>query len=88
MKDMGEASYILGIKIYRYRFRRMLGFTQSSDIEKVLNKFKMENSKRGFFSMRHGVELSKNQSLKTDEELKRMLDILYASAVGSIQYAV
>ncbi|KAL0375698.1 UNVERIFIED_CONTAM: Retrovirus-related Pol polyprotein from transposon TNT 1-94 [Sesamum calycinum] len=30
--------------------------------------------------------LSKKQSLKTDEELKRMLDIPYASAVGNIQY--
>ncbi|KAL0463129.1 UNVERIFIED_CONTAM: hypothetical protein Slati_0200500 [Sesamum latifolium] len=27
MKDMGEASYILGIKIYRNRSRRMLGLT-------------------------------------------------------------
>ncbi|KAL0409425.1 UNVERIFIED_CONTAM: hypothetical protein Sradi_1876900 [Sesamum radiatum] len=30
MKDMGEASYILGIKIYRNKSRRMLGLTQSS----------------------------------------------------------
>ncbi|KAL0448986.1 UNVERIFIED_CONTAM: hypothetical protein Slati_1455000 [Sesamum latifolium] len=30
MKDMGEASYILGIKIYIDRSRRMLGLTQSS----------------------------------------------------------
>ncbi|KAL0311603.1 UNVERIFIED_CONTAM: Secreted RxLR effector protein [Sesamum angustifolium] len=46
----------------------------------------MEHSKRGFFPMRHGVKLSKNHSPKTDEELKRMLDIPHASAVGSIQY--
>ncbi|KAL0433457.1 UNVERIFIED_CONTAM: Retrovirus-related Pol polyprotein from transposon TNT 1-94 [Sesamum latifolium] len=39
-------------------------------------------------SMRHGIKLSKKQSPKTDEELKRMSDIPYASAVGSIQYAV
>ncbi|KAL0287196.1 UNVERIFIED_CONTAM: Retrovirus-related Pol polyprotein from transposon TNT 1-94 [Sesamum calycinum] len=35
--------------------------------------------------MRHGVKLSKKQSPKTNEKLKRMLDIPYASAVGSIQ---
>ncbi|KAL0402134.1 UNVERIFIED_CONTAM: hypothetical protein Slati_4243300 [Sesamum latifolium] len=87
MKDIGEASYILGIKIYRDRSRRMLGLTQSSYIEKVLKRFKMENSKRGFLSMRHGIKLSKKQSPKTDEELKRMSDIPYASAIGSIQYA-
>ncbi|KAL0361332.1 UNVERIFIED_CONTAM: hypothetical protein Sradi_3817700 [Sesamum radiatum] len=48
----------------------------------------MENSKRGFIPMRHRIKLSKKQSPKTDEELKRMLDIPYASAVGSIQYVV
>ncbi|KAL0294484.1 UNVERIFIED_CONTAM: Retrovirus-related Pol polyprotein from transposon TNT 1-94 [Sesamum radiatum] len=88
MKDMGEASYILGIKIYRDRSRRLLGLTQSSYIEKVLKRFKMEHSKRGLLPMRHGIKLSKKQSPKTDEELKRMSDIPYASAVGSIQYAV
>ncbi|KAL0386395.1 UNVERIFIED_CONTAM: hypothetical protein Slati_4558000 [Sesamum latifolium] len=80
---MGEASYILGIKIYKDRSRKMLGLTQSSYIEKVLKRFKLENSKRGF-SMRHVIKLSKKQSSKTDEELKRMSDIPYASAVGSI----
>ncbi|KAL0394865.1 UNVERIFIED_CONTAM: hypothetical protein Slati_4452700 [Sesamum latifolium] len=88
MKDMGEASYILGIKIYKDRSRRMLGLTQSSYIEKVLKRFKMENSKRGFLPMRHGIKLSKKQSPKTDEKLKRMSNISYASAVGSIQYVV
>ncbi|KAL0420385.1 UNVERIFIED_CONTAM: Retrovirus-related Pol polyprotein from transposon TNT 1-94 [Sesamum latifolium] len=85
---MGEASYILGIKIYRDRSRRMLRLTQSSYIENVLKRFKMDNSKRGLLPMRHGVKLFKKQSPKTDEELKRMSNIPYASAVGSIQYAV
>ncbi|KAL0411618.1 UNVERIFIED_CONTAM: hypothetical protein Slati_3751500 [Sesamum latifolium] len=39
MKDM--ASYI--IKIYKDRSRRMLGLIQSSYIEKVLKRFKMEH---------------------------------------------
>ncbi|KAL0409644.1 UNVERIFIED_CONTAM: Retrovirus-related Pol polyprotein from transposon TNT 1-94 [Sesamum radiatum] len=88
MKDMGEASYIFGIKIYRDRSRRLLELTQSSYIEKVLKRFKMEHSKRGLLPMRHGIKLSKKQSPKTDEELKRMSNITYASAVGSIQYVV
>ncbi|KAL2241010.1 UNVERIFIED_CONTAM: Retrovirus-related Pol polyprotein from transposon RE1 [Sesamum indicum] len=83
MKDMSEASYILRIKIYRDRSRRMLGLTESSYIEKS-KRFKMENSKRGFLPMRHGIKLSKKKSPKTDEELKQMSNILYASAVGSI----
>ncbi|KAL0458415.1 UNVERIFIED_CONTAM: Secreted RxLR effector protein [Sesamum latifolium] len=88
MKDMGEASYILGIKIYSDRSRRMLGLIQSSYIEKVLKRFKMEHSKRRLLPMRHGVKLSKKQSPKTDEDLKKMSNIPYVSAVGSIQYIV
>ncbi|KAK4394174.1 Retrovirus-related Pol polyprotein from transposon TNT 1-94 [Sesamum angolense] len=38
--------------------------------------------------MRHGIKLSKKQPPKTDEEFTRMLDIPYASTVGSIQYVV
>ncbi|KAL0449121.1 UNVERIFIED_CONTAM: Retrovirus-related Pol polyprotein from transposon TNT 1-94 [Sesamum latifolium] len=88
MKDMGEAPTSLASKIYRDRSRRMLGLTQSSYIEKVLKRFKMEHSKRGLLPMKHGIKLSKKQSPKTNEELKRMFNIPYASAVGSIQYAV
>ncbi|KAK4389828.1 Retrovirus-related Pol polyprotein from transposon TNT 1-94 [Sesamum angolense] len=85
---MGEASYILGIKIYRDRSRRMLGVTQSSYIEKVLKRFMMENSERGSLSMRHRIKLSKKESPKIDKELKRMSDIPYTLVVGSIQYVV
>ncbi|KAL0288570.1 UNVERIFIED_CONTAM: Retrovirus-related Pol polyprotein from transposon TNT 1-94 [Sesamum radiatum] len=34
------------------------------------------------------VKLSKKQFFKTNEELKRISNILYASAIGSIQYVV
>ncbi|KAL0302575.1 UNVERIFIED_CONTAM: hypothetical protein Scaly_3027700 [Sesamum calycinum] len=79
MNDMGEASYILGIKIYRDRSRKMLGLTQSSYIENVFKRFKMQNSKWGFLRMRHGIKLSDKQFSKTNEELKRMSDIPYLS---------
>ncbi|KAL2248320.1 UNVERIFIED_CONTAM: hypothetical protein Sindi_2684300 [Sesamum indicum] len=88
MKDLGEVSYILDIKIIRDRSKRMLGMTQTSYVEKVLKRFKMENTRRGFLPIRHVVKLSKKQSPKIDEELKKMFDIPYASAVGNIQYVV
>ncbi|KAL0313419.1 UNVERIFIED_CONTAM: Retrovirus-related Pol polyprotein from transposon RE2 [Sesamum radiatum] len=88
MKDLGEASYILGIKIIWDRSKRMLGLIQTAYVEKVLKRFKMENTKRGFLPVRHGIKLSKKQSPKTYEELRKKFDITYASAVGSIQYVV
>ena len=45
MKDLGEASFILGIMIYRDRSKRMIGLSQSMYIDKVLKRFSMEESK-------------------------------------------
>ena len=88
MKDLGEASYILGIKIYRDRSRRMLGLSQSRYIDQVLKRFSMEGSKRGYLPIGHGIHLSKKMSPKTPEERNRMSSIPYASTVGSIMYAM
>jgi hypothetical protein len=41
MKEMGEAAYILGIKIYRDISRRILALSQSTYLDKVLKRSKM-----------------------------------------------
>ena len=41
MKDSGEAAYILGIKIYRDRSKRLIGLIQDTYIDKVLKQFNM-----------------------------------------------
>ncbi|GJX90549.1 retrotransposon protein, putative, ty1-copia subclass [Tanacetum coccineum] len=48
----------------------------------------MENSKRGSIPMQDKLRLSKSQGASTPAELKRMQNVPYASAVGSIMYAV
>ena len=88
MKDLGEATYVLGIRIYRDRSRRLLGLSQSMYIDTIVKMFGMENSKRGFISIRHGVQISKEHSPKTPEDRALMEKILYASAIGSIMYAM
>ncbi|GJV60335.1 retrotransposon protein, putative, ty1-copia subclass [Tanacetum coccineum] len=88
MKDLGEAAYILGIKIYRDRSRRLIGLCQSAYIEKILKRYHMKNSKRGSIPMQEKLRLSKSQGASTPAELKRMQNVPYASAVGSIMYAV
>ncbi|KAJ9536512.1 hypothetical protein OSB04_un000306 [Centaurea solstitialis] len=55
MKDLGEAAYILGIKIYRNRSKRLIGLSQSTYIDKILKKFRMDESKKGFIPMQHGI---------------------------------
>ena len=60
MKDLGEAAYILGIKIYRDRSKRLIGLSQSAYIDKVLKRFSMQDSKRGYLPMSHVITLSKS----------------------------
>nr|GEW32411.1 hypothetical protein [Tanacetum cinerariifolium] len=88
MKDLGEAAYILWIKIYRDRSKRLIGLCQKAYTEKILKRFYMENSKRGTIPMQEKLKLSKSQGASTPAEKQRMQNIPYASAVGSIMYAV
>ena len=88
MKDLGEANYLLGIKILRNRKNKLLALSQASYIDKILARFNMENSKRGTLPFRHGIHLSKEQSPKTPEGKERMSRIPYALAVGSLMYAM
>ena len=88
MKDLGDASYVLGIKLYHDRSRKLIGLSQSMYIDKVLNMFQMEQSKKGLLPMRHGIHLSKSMGPKTPREIRQMSRIPYASAIGSLKYAM
>ena len=88
MKNLGDASCILGMKIYRDRSKRMLGLSQSMYIDTVLKRFSMENFKKGYLPIGHGISLSKKDCPTTPEERERMSRVPYASAVGSIMYAM
>ena len=88
MKDLGEAAYVLGIKIYRDRSRRLIGLLQSTYLDKVLKKFKMDQSKKGFLPVLQGVKLSKTHSPTMAEDREKMKVIPYASAIRYIMYAM
>ena len=88
MKDLGEAAYILGIRIYRDRSKRLIGLSQDTYIDKILKWFNMQDSKKGFLPMSHGITLCKTQCPATPDEQERMREIPYASAIGSIMYAM
>ncbi|GJT43153.1 integrase, catalytic region, zinc finger, CCHC-type containing protein [Tanacetum coccineum] len=59
----GEAAFILGIKIYRDRLKRLIGLSQYACMDEIL------------------------KGASTPGEVKRMQNVPYASAVGSIMYA-
>ncbi|GKE48235.1 retrotransposon protein, putative, ty1-copia subclass [Tanacetum coccineum] len=88
MKDLGEATFILGIKIYRDRSKRLIRLGQNAYMDKILKRYKMDNSKRGHIPMQERLDLNKTQADSTPEEVKRMRNVPYALAVGSIMHAV
>ena len=88
MKDLGEAAYILGVRIYRDRSKKILGLSQSTYIDKVLKRFSMHDSKKGFLTMSSGIPYSKAQYPTSSEDKNAMSIVPYASAVGSIMYAM
>ena len=65
MKDFGEANFILGIKLWQDRKNRMLGLSQAGYIDRVLEQFSMQNSKKWLLPFRRGVPLSDDQRPKT-----------------------
>ncbi|GJR40416.1 hypothetical protein Tco_1216100 [Tanacetum coccineum] len=83
-QDLGEATYILGIKIIHDRSKRLITFSQSTYLEKILKKFRMKNSKKGYTPMMEKPDYRKLQGAKTPTKVQRMQRVPYASAIGSI----
>ena len=75
MKNLGEASFILGIKLWQDQKNIMLGLSQARYINKVLERFSLQNSKKRLLPFRHGVPLSNDQRPKTLEEKNMMRQI-------------
>jgi hypothetical protein len=86
MKDLAEAAYILGIKIYRDRERCLIGLSQSIYLDKVLKRFRMDKAKKGSLPMLSGKILSKAQCPAMLKDRETLSKVPYALAIGSIMY--
>nr|GEV71220.1 hypothetical protein [Tanacetum cinerariifolium] len=68
MKDLGKAAFILGTKIYRDRSKRLIGLSESACMDKILNRYKMDNSKRGNIPEQERLDLSKTHGASIPEK--------------------
>jgi hypothetical protein len=68
MKDMSEASYILGVKIEIDRSKKILALSQEHYIRKVLEKFCMQDCKSIDTPIVKGEGLSLRMCPKTPDE--------------------
>eukprot|EP00253_Pinus_taeda_P029548 PITA_29548 len=85
MKDLGAANYILGMEIKRDQAKRKLW---RKYVKTILQRFNMQDSKPLKVPIDVGVKLSIEQCPKTQEEEEDMSYVRYASAVGSLMYAM
>ena len=88
MKDLGSARRILGIDIHRDIAKGELFLSQSNYLKKVVERFRMHQSKPVSTPLGHHTKLSIIQAPETTEERSKMNQTPYASGVGSIMYGM
>jgi hypothetical protein len=86
MKDLGEASFVLGIEIHRDRRIGVLALAHKAYLEKILKKYGMHKSKSTPAPIVKGDSFGKHQCPKNKYELEQIKVVPYASDVGSLQY--
>ncbi|GAA0142232.1 hypothetical protein LIER_03180 [Lithospermum erythrorhizon] len=88
MKDLGSARYILGMEIKRDRARGRLWLSQEKYIHKVLARFNMESSKSVSCPLSAHFKLSSKICNNAQGNVEDMENVPYASAIGSLMYAM
>ena len=88
IKDMGEAGFILGVKIHRDRSKKLLALSQEVYIKKILERFNMSNCNPIDTLIGKGESLSLTMCPKTSKEKEAMSRVPYSSVVGSLMYAM
>ena len=87
MKDMGEASYVLGVKIFRDLSKRLLCLSQETYIKKMLKRYHMHDFKPMDTLVEKNLSLSLNMCPKMPNEKEQMSKVPYSSIVDNMMYA-
>ena len=88
IKDMGEASYVLGVKIFRDHSKQILGLSQETYIKKMLKRYHMHDYKPMDTPVEKNLSLSLDICPKTPNEKEQMTKGPYSSTIDSLMYAM
>ena len=88
MKSMSDASYVLGVKIFKDRSKQLLGLSKETYIKKMLKCYHMHDYKPMDTPVEKNLSLSLDMCPKTPNEKEQMSKVLYTSVVGSLMYAM
>ncbi|KAE8686785.1 cytochrome c bioproteinsis protein CCS1 [Hibiscus syriacus] len=88
MKDLGSANKILGMQIHRDRSNRKIWLSQKNYLKKILSRFRMQDCKPISTPLPINFKLSSSMSPSSEEERMEISRVPYASAVGSLMFAM
>ena len=88
MKDLGPAKQILGMHIVRDRTQKVLWLSQKKYVTKILERFNMLDAKPVGSVLLTNYRLNAKQCPRGEKEKAKMRKVPYASAVGSLMYAM
>lgn len=88
MKDLGPANKILGMQIHRDRNNRKIWLSQKNYLKKILRRFNMQDCKPISTPLPVNFKLSSEMCPSSENERMEMSRVPYASAVGSLMFAM
>jgi hypothetical protein len=88
MKDLGIAKKILGMRIKRDTKNCKLTLSQGEYIEKVVERFRIQNAKLVSTPLANHFKLTREMCPNIHEDIEYMSRVPYSSVVGSLMYAM
>lgn len=86
MKDLGNASSILGIRIIRNTKFNTITIGQAGYVRRILKRFNMEECNPVNSPMEIGTKISKEMCSQNEDEKEEMSKIPYRQAIGSLLF--
>jgi hypothetical protein len=87
ISDLGELTWLLGLKVECNRSASTISLSQQAHVRTVIECFHLQDAKSTSILMNVGASLSSEQSLSTHEETEDIQDVPYQRAIGSLMYA-
>lgn len=86
MKNLGQASSILGIRILRNEKLKTISIDQTHYVKEVLRRFNMTDCNIVSSPLDPGMKISKDMCPRNDDERDKMKNIPYRAAIGSLLF--
>ena len=88
MKDLGPKNKILGMQIHQDRNNKKIWLSQKNYLKKILRRFNMQDCESISTPLPINFKFSSSMCPSNETERKEVFRVPYASAVGSLMFAI